>query len=111
MTVTILVLTLNEIIGIKEVMPKIKKEWYDQLIIVDGNSTDGTVEWAINNGYEVYIQKQKGFRHAYFEVWPMLTGDIILTFSPDGNTLAEDIPKLINKLKTCTPTDTLTVLK
>ncbi|MEE9543748.1 MAG: hypothetical protein V3V95_08195, partial [Thermodesulfobacteriota bacterium] len=44
--ITILILTLNEIDGMKEIMPRIKEEWYDQLIVVDGGSTDGTIEWS-----------------------------------------------------------------
>ena len=48
----------------------------------------------MDNGYEVHIQKQKGFRHAYEEVWPLIRGEIVITFSPDGNSVADLIPNL-----------------
>jgi len=99
MKTTLLVLTLNEINGMKAIMPKIKKEWCDQTIIVDGGSTDGTVEWAREQGYFVYVQRQPGFRHAYIEVLPHIDGDVVITFSPDGNSIPELIPPLIEKMK------------
>ena len=99
MKTTLVVCTLNEIDGMRVIMPKIKKEWCDQIIILDGGSTDGTIQYAKDNGYFVYIQKKKGFRHAYTEVLPYIEGDIIITFSPDGNSLPELIPELINKMR------------
>lgn len=99
MKITLLVMTLNEIDGMKAIMPRVKKEWVDQIIIVDGGSTDGTKEWASDNGYSVYVQKQSGFRHAYVEVWPQIHGDVVITFSPDGNSIPELIPNLISKMK------------
>ncbi len=99
MSISILVMTWNEIEGMKQIMPRIKREWYDQLIVVDGGSTDGTIDYARKCGYDVYVQKQKGFRHAYVEVLPLVRGDIILTFSPDGNSIPELIPDLINKIE------------
>jgi glycosyltransferase involved in cell wall biosynthesis len=99
MKTTLLVLTQNEINGMKAIMPLIKKEWCDQTIIVDGGSTDGTIEWAREQGYFVYIQKQPGFRHAYIEVLPHIEGDVVITFSPDGNSIPELIPPLIEKMK------------
>lgn len=99
MKTTILVMTLNEIEGMRQIMPKIRREWYDQLIVVDGGSTDGTIEYAKENGYEVYVQKRRGFRHAYTEVLPLIQGDVVLTFSPDGNSIAELIPDLFAKIK------------
>ena len=83
----------------KAIMPRIKKKWVDQIIIVDGGSTDGTQEWANENGYQVYVQKQYGFRHAYMEVWPQIKGDVVITFSPDGNSIPELIPDLISKME------------
>lgn len=94
MTVTLLVMTWNEIDGMKLTMPKIDQSWVDQIIVVDGGSTDGTIEWARDHGYEVYIQEKRGFRHAYEEVWPLIRGDIVITFSPDGNSVADLIPNL-----------------
>jgi len=99
MKVTLLVLALNEINGMKAIMPKIEEDWCDQILIVDGGSTDGTKEWAEENGYEIYVQQKKGIRYAYSEVWEMIKGDIVITFSPDGNSIPELIPKLINKMK------------
>jgi glycosyltransferase involved in cell wall biosynthesis len=99
MKTTLLVLTLNELEGMKTIMPKVKQEWLDQIIIVDGGSTDGTIEWAREHGYEVYVQKRPGFRHAYNEVMPLVRGDVIITFSPDGNSIAELIPSVVDKMK------------
>ena len=99
MKVTLLIPTLNEIDGMRAIMPLIKKEWCDQIIILDGGSTDGTIEYAKEQGYFVYVQKQAGFRHAYIEALPLIEGDVVLTFSPDGNSIPELIPELIDKMK------------
>ncbi len=99
MKVTLVVPTLNEIDGIKQIMPRVKREWCDQIIILDGGSTDGTIEYAKKNGYFVYVQKKPGFRNAYTEVLPYIKGDVIITFSPDGNSIPELIPTVIHKIK------------
>jgi len=99
MKVTLLIPTLNEIDGMKTIMPLIKKEWYDQLLIIDGQSADGTIEYAKSQGYQVVVQKKKGMRNAYMEALPFVTGDVLLTFSPDGNSIPELIPECINKMK------------
>jgi glycosyltransferase involved in cell wall biosynthesis len=84
---SLLVMTMNEVEGMKRIMPKISSDWCDQVIIVDGGSTDGTIEWVKEQGYQVYVQKRHGFRHAYNEVLPYVMGDVIITFSPDGNSI------------------------
>ncbi len=99
MKITLLVLTWDELEGMKTIMPRVKREWCDQIIILDGGSTDGTVEWAREQGYFVYVQKKPGFRHAYNEVIPYIEGDVVITFSPDGNSIPELIPELIAKMQ------------
>jgi glycosyltransferase involved in cell wall biosynthesis len=74
--ITLLVPTFNEIDGMKVIMPRVRKDWCDQIIILDGGSTDGTVDYAKEQGYFV-----------------------IVTFSPDGNSIPELIPALINKMQ------------
>lgn len=97
--VTLIIPTLNEIVGVKVIMPKIKPEWYDQIIILDGGSTDGTVEYMKEHGYEVTFQKVAGLRKAFIENYRNVTGDIMITFSPDGNSIPELIPDLIAKIR------------
>ena len=92
-------MTLNEVNGMRAIMPKIHPDWCDQIIILDGGSTDGTIEYAREQGYFVYEQKQRGIRFAYLEVLPYIEGDVVITFSPDGNSIAELLPDLIAKMK------------
>ena len=99
MKVTLLVPTLNEAVGMRSVMPKVKKEWVDQILIVDGKSKDGTADIAREMGYDVVIQQTPGIRGAYMDALPFVKGDVILTFSPDGNSIPELIPVCIAKLK------------
>lgn len=99
MKTTLVVTTLNEIDGMKAIMPKIDRSWVDQILVMDGGSTDGTIEWAEENGYQVYVQQQKGFRHGYTEALPLIEGDVMLTFSPDGNSIPELIPDILAKMR------------
>lgn len=99
MKTSLLILTLNEINGMMAIMPRIKKEWCDQIIILDGGSTDGTIEYAQKHGFFVYVQKKPGFRHAYCEALPYIEGEIVITFSPDGNSIPELIPDLVKKME------------
>ena len=98
-SVTLFVPTLNEIDGLRNVMPRVKREWVDQVLIVDGQSSDGTADYARSRGYDVVVQKEKGIRKAYNEGWPHIQGEIVVTFSPDGNCIPELIPSLIGKVR------------
>jgi len=99
MKVTLLVIEMNELEGMKIIMPQIAPSWCDQIIISDGGSTDGSIEWAKEQGYTVHVQSQPGLRHAYNEVLDIIEGDIVITFSPDGNSVPEVIPLLHEKMK------------
>jgi glycosyltransferase involved in cell wall biosynthesis len=99
LSVVIIVLTLDEIDGIKAIMPKVKKEWADEIVFVDGGSKDGTVEEATKMGFRVIHQKDKGEGNAMRLGVKETKSDYVLFFGPDGNCLPEEMPKLIQKIK------------
>ena len=88
---------MNEIGGMKVIMPQIQRNWVDEILIVDGGN-DGTFEYAVEHGYCVLKQKSKGLVGAYREGVAAAIGEAILTFSPDGNSLPALIPQLVAKL-------------
>ena len=60
MSVCLLIFTLNEIDGMKKVVPQINPDWVDEILIMDGGSTDGTIEEAKKMGLRIIVQKNKG---------------------------------------------------
>src|SRR5262249_40130411 len=50
-------------------------------------------------GYKVHHQKSKGILYAYQEGLEVATGDVIIAFSPDGNSIPERIPDLLAKMR------------
>lgn len=99
MKITLLILTFNEIEGMRVIMPQIDSGWCDEILIVDGGSTDGTIEYARENGFPLVVQEQPGLGNAYLEGLRRVTGDAVITFSPDGNSDPARIPDLIAEIK------------
>jgi glycosyltransferase involved in cell wall biosynthesis len=99
MKFTLLIPTLNEITSMREIMPRVKKEWVDEIVFVDGNSTDGTIEYIKEHGYILILEKRPGVRNALLEAINNIESDVIITFSPDGNCIPELIPDLVEKMK------------
>jgi glycosyltransferase involved in cell wall biosynthesis len=101
MKVTIVAPSLNEEKGLKEYLPQIKKEWYNQLIVLLGEPrTDNSERWCIINGYQIFYGTEnlwEGFTKLFKS--GVVDGDIIVTLSPDGNSVISAIPQLIQKIK------------
>ena len=98
LTVTLFIPILNEIHGLKVIMPRIKREWVDEILFLDGGSTDGSKEFLQSIGYQIIDQQKKGVKAAFWEAFELARGEVIIPFSPDGNSVPEDIPKLIDKI-------------
>ena len=96
---TLFVPVLNEIEGMKVIMPSIPEGLFSQVLVSDGGSTDGSAEWAKSMGYDVHIQRKKGLRYAYTEAFPLIRNEYVVTFSPDGNCKPEDLQTIVDKLK------------
>jgi glycosyltransferase involved in cell wall biosynthesis len=95
---TVFIPTLNEAKGLEEMLPRILKQGCGQVVISDGNSRDGTQEIARKHGVDLFVQKRAGLRYAYTEAWPLIRGEFVVTLSPDGNCIPEDIPRLLEEM-------------
>lgn len=101
MNKSLILVTLNEIKGLQLIMPRIKREWVDEIFFLDGRSTDGTIDYIKSNDYTLILEEHPGYgaRKALTEALSKIKGDVIITFSPDGNCIPELIPKLIQKME------------
>ena len=92
--------TLNEIDGMKQVISKINHDWVDEILIVDGGSIDGTIEEAKKQNINVLMQTTKGSHGAaILDAFNSSDADYLLMFGADGNNEPEEIPKMLSKIK------------
>ena len=97
--ITALICALNEAINLPYVLPRIPA-FVDEVLLVDGHSTDNTVAVARELRPDIHILYQPGegkddalrcgFEHA--------SGDIIVTLDADGTTNPEEMPRFIEPL-------------
>ncbi len=99
MKISLIILTLNEITGLKELFDKIPTSAVDEVFAVDGGSTDGTLEFLKEKGVTVHIQNKRGRGEAFRVAFDKAVGDALIFYSPDGNEDAADIPKFRSYLE------------
>jgi len=96
---TLVILTLNEIDGLKSIFPKIPVRDIDDVFAVDGGSRDGTTDFFKNNNIQVYTQTKPGRGEAFRIGIEKAKYQDIVFFSPDGNENPDDILPIIKYLE------------
>lgn len=93
MKIALIMLTWNEIEGVKHDVPLIDKSQFDEIFCIDGGSTDGTVEYLTSQGIPVYPQTAKGLNQACKDGCDHCTADAFVFFHPKGSVPVEDTYK------------------
>ena len=97
-TVSIVVPAKNEAANLREVLPLLPE--VHEVILVDGNSVDGSVEAAreVLPSVRVVTQTRKGKGNALAAGFLAATGDIIVMFDADGSADPAEIPAFVDAL-------------
>lgn len=98
-TITLLLPTYNEVDGFKEIFPSIDRELFDDILVVDGGSSDGTVEYAFSQNIRVMSQIRKGLSEAVIDSIETINTDCVVEFSLDGNSIPEKLPELVKEMQ------------
>lgn len=92
---TLVILTRNEITGMKALFDKLPLNKVDEAMVVDYNSTDGTKEFVRKEKVRLVNQVKPGRGEAFRLAVEKAKGDHLVFFSPDGNEDPRDIPRLL----------------
>lgn len=98
-SITLLIPTHNEIDGLRLILPRIDRLLFDDIFIIDGNSTDGTAEYAMSQGLRVATQLRKGLAAAVEDAISTIDTDYVIEFSPDNNCIPEQLSEIVAKIR------------
>jgi glycosyltransferase involved in cell wall biosynthesis len=98
-SVSVVIPALNEAENLPHVLPRIPT-WVDEVILVDGHSTDDTVAVAraLLPDVRIVAQEGRGKGAALRSGFAAATGDIIVMLDADGSTDPSEIPAYVGAL-------------
>ena len=98
--VSVVIPTLNEAGNIREALDTIEKKlaYPKEIIIVDGNSTDGTLEIVKDSKCRLIIEPRRGYGLALRTGMKHAKGDVVVMVDGDGTYEIEQINNLIEKM-------------
>jgi len=92
--ISIVIPTLNEEETLGEVIERCRP-FGDEIMVMDGHSTDKTVDIARQKGARLEMAKKRGKGSALREAALLAKGDVLVFIDADGSHIPEDIPKLM----------------
>ena len=97
--ISVVIPALNEAANLRHVLARIPYEY--EVVVVDGHSTDGTIDVARAHRTDVRIvhQSRKGKGNALACGFAAATGDILVMLDADGSARPEEIPAFVEALQ------------
>jgi glycosyltransferase involved in cell wall biosynthesis len=99
--VSVIIPTLNEAGNIREALKTIHEElaYPNEIIVVDGNSTDGTLEIVKDTSFcRLIIEPRRGYGLALRKGMKQAKGDIVVMVDGDGTYEFKHINRLLQKM-------------
>ena len=97
--VSLIIPTLNEVSNIPHVFSDLP-EFIDEIVVVDGQSKDGTIDAIrrIRSGVRIIVNKPKGKGAALQTGFNNATGDLIIMMDADGSHNPKEISQFIEPI-------------
>jgi CheY-like chemotaxis protein len=98
--VSVVIPTLNEARNLPLVLPLLPRDWVHEVILVDGGSTDGTVDVAkqLLPSVRVIVDRRPGKGVALLRGYRAAKGDVIVSMDADGSNDPREIPRFVEAL-------------
>jgi glycosyltransferase involved in cell wall biosynthesis len=99
-TVSVVIPTLNEAENLPHVLPHVPA-WVDEVLVVDGRSTDDTiaVAKALRPDVRIVLEPAKGKGVALRSGFAAATGDIVVMLDADGSMNPDEIGGFVRQLR------------
>jgi glycosyltransferase involved in cell wall biosynthesis len=91
--ISLCLIVSNELTGCKIDVPNLPVDAFEEVYAVDGDSTDGTIEYLQSKNIAVHQQPKKGLNAAYVHANDVSTCDAVVVFFPKGTTPVDDLLK------------------
>lgn len=93
--VCILIPTLNEAATIGQLIKDFRKEGFSNILVIDGNSRDGTGQIVEAEGAKVVMQTGKGKGQAMIQAFGLINSPYIVMVDGDGTYLASEARSIL----------------
>lgn len=97
-TTSLIIPTLNEAETITQVLSEVPTKWIEEVIVVDGGSTDSTATIAEGLGARIVYEARRGYGRACAKGSTAAIGEVIIFMDADGADDPQFIPHLLTPI-------------